>query len=351
MASVNTGAASAVRQRLDLEAIDWPRVLVQLGVPEDLLKKKMGPCPQCGGDTRFRFTNKFNRGNWICNHCGSGDGVSLAAITTNRSPQEILRELRAMSNIGVSPDKLREAANRRAQFVRKLMMSLWEEASKLNVARGDPVVRYLRDRVPGLTAQMMAAVALHIRYHPAAELPADLKDEALARGLPTRWPVMLARVVNVHNAAVGLHRTYLTKTGAKAPFGNVKFALGEVGAGGAVRIGRPGPVVGVCEGIETGLAVMVQAKAAFPVWPALSAVGMENVALPAECRAVLTFGDNDPNGRGFVAQDKLVQRLTKEGRLARPHYPDRVGWDFLDQLREKPVEIESVSESALPAVH
>lgn len=346
-ANPNGGAGKG--RLLDLEAIDWPRALVRLGVPEDLLKKRQGPCPLCGGRTRFRFTNKFNRGNWFCNHCGSGDGVALAAMATNRSPQDVLRELRAMTNIAVSSEKARADSDRRARFVRQLMARVWDQSA--NLARGDVVVRYLRGRMPALTREILCAASVHIRCHPGLELPEELQGEAVKRGLPTRWPAMVARVIGPANTAAGLHRTYLAPSGEKAPFDNVKFALGDVGTGAAVRIGRAGPVIGVCEGIETGLAVMIQSSGAFPVWPALSAVGMENVALPQECRAVLTFGDNDPNGRGFVAQDKLARRLVNEGRLVRSHYPDRVGWDFLNQLREAPVKIEPIDPATLPSVH
>jgi len=36
------------------------------------------PCPICNdGVKRFRFDDKFRDGNWICNHCNSGDGIGL----------------------------------------------------------------------------------------------------------------------------------------------------------------------------------------------------------------------------------------------------------------------------------
>lgn len=344
----NDGAGLG-RRLLDLEAIDWPQALVRLGVPESLLGKKQGPCPKCGGKTRFRFTNKYNKGDWICNHCGHGDGVGLAAIATHRAPEDVLRDLRAMSNIAASPEKARAASERRARFVRQLLSRIWEGSQRLR--SGDPVVRYLRGRLPGVSVELMRVAAVHLRYHPSLDLPEELQEEARRRGLSTRWPAMVARVVSASGQAGGLHRTYLTPAGGKAPFDKVKFSLGDVATGGAVRLGRPGPVIGVSEGIETGLAVMIQSGGAFPVWPALSAAGMENIVLPQECRAALTFGDNDPNGRGFVAQDKLARRLESEGRVVRCHFPDRVGWDYLDQLREAPARIESIDPAALPSLH
>nr|WP_233168043.1 TOPRIM and DUF927 domain-containing protein [Enterobacter hormaechei] len=36
-----------------------------------------GPCPACGGKTRYRFDNKDNRGTYFCSHCGAGTGLDL----------------------------------------------------------------------------------------------------------------------------------------------------------------------------------------------------------------------------------------------------------------------------------
>jgi putative DNA primase/helicase len=55
----------------------WPQILVQLGVPEAMLRNKHGPCPACGGKDRFRFDNKRGRGDYICGQCGAGDGFRL----------------------------------------------------------------------------------------------------------------------------------------------------------------------------------------------------------------------------------------------------------------------------------
>ena len=334
---------------LDLEAIDWPVALRRLGVSMELLGKRQVPCPQCGGSTRYRFTNKFRRGNWICNHCGAGDGIALAAIVTRRTPEEVLRELRRMVGIARPPEQARRQSERRERFVRSLMSRIWEASRELQ--RGDPVMRYLRSRVAGLDSAIERALSVHVRFHPSLELPEALKRDAKARGLASRWPAMVARVVSVDNRAVGLHRTYLTDAGGKAPFESVKASLGEVATGGAVRLGPPGPVIGVTEGLETGLAILVMARNAFAVWPGLSAVGMENIQLPRECRAVLVFGDNDANGRGFAAQAKLVRRAIAEGRIAKPHYPQQVGWDFVDQLHEAPMVIETLDPPGASAMH
>lgn len=55
----------------------WLDILIQVGgIDQALLIDKEGPCPCCGGDTRFRFDDKDGFGGWFCSHCGgpSGDG-------------------------------------------------------------------------------------------------------------------------------------------------------------------------------------------------------------------------------------------------------------------------------------
>ena len=53
----------------------WQSIFSSLGI--DVGNGKHCPCPVCGGKDRFRFDNKNGRGTYICNQCGSGDGLNL----------------------------------------------------------------------------------------------------------------------------------------------------------------------------------------------------------------------------------------------------------------------------------
>lgn len=53
----------------------WQWVLEQVGIPRHLLNKKHHPCPRCGGEDRFRFTDYNGTGTWLCNQCET-DGAS-----------------------------------------------------------------------------------------------------------------------------------------------------------------------------------------------------------------------------------------------------------------------------------
>ena len=52
----------------------WTEILRSLGVDDRILGKRNGPCPSCGGNDRFQYTDKFGEGNYHCRHCGAGGG-------------------------------------------------------------------------------------------------------------------------------------------------------------------------------------------------------------------------------------------------------------------------------------
>ncbi|WP_289394844.1 primase-helicase zinc-binding domain-containing protein [Pantoea stewartii] len=52
----------------------WPSVLQRLDIPTN---RSEGPCPVCGGDTRYRFDDIEQRGTYHCSHCGAGTGLDL----------------------------------------------------------------------------------------------------------------------------------------------------------------------------------------------------------------------------------------------------------------------------------
>src|SRR5215831_15223152 len=55
----------------------WREILLQFGIEMRFLRNRQGPCPICGGKTRFRFDDLDGRGTWFCNRCGAGNGLQL----------------------------------------------------------------------------------------------------------------------------------------------------------------------------------------------------------------------------------------------------------------------------------
>ena len=184
--------------------------------------------------------------------------------------------------------------------------------------------------------------AADLKYHP------DLTHWETKTGIPA-----LVGIVRDHTgAAVAVHRTYLqgddqSDAVTKAAVSKPRMMLGKV-AGGAVRLAEIGAdgVLGLCEGIETGLAVMT-ACPDLAVWATLSAGNLEQVCLPAEASRIVILADHDASGAGAGAAETAARRLSAEGREVAIALPPREGEDFNDLLlREGPDSVADVVRKA-----
>ena len=151
----------------------------------------------------------------------------------------------------------------------------------------------------------------------------------------TGYPAMIGLIRNIAGEVVALHRTYLAEQPdkvTKAAIAKPRMMLGKT-AGSTVRLGAitPQGLLGLCEGIETGLAVM-RACPTLPVWAALSTSGMEQAQLPPEARRIVILADHDPSGAGLRAAEATAAKLQLEGREARIAMPTTPGTDFNDML-------------------
>lgn len=79
----------------DIKELDghWITVLSEYGIHVDTKPGK--PCPACGGDNRFHYTNRHNNGTWLCRKCREkgGTGFTLLQMVTKRDSKELMREL------------------------------------------------------------------------------------------------------------------------------------------------------------------------------------------------------------------------------------------------------------------
>lgn len=70
----------AIDDVLDAARGRWPSLLAELGIRQELLSGKHGPCPGCGGRDRFRFDDR-GEGTFICSQGGggnlAGNGIAL----------------------------------------------------------------------------------------------------------------------------------------------------------------------------------------------------------------------------------------------------------------------------------
>lgn len=200
---------------------------------------------------------------------------------------------------------------------------------------GTPAEEYLQGR--GLAVPPGA----DLLFHP------DLTNFETKAG----YLAMIGMVRDVAGEVIALHRTYLQQDGdsvRKADVPKPRMMLGKVG-GGAVRLASIGShgVLGLCEGIETGLAVMA-ACSGLPVWATLSTSGLEQVQLPPEARRVVILADHDASGAGMRAADALEGRLRRNGIVVAIATPPQQGDDFNDMLgRDGPEAIATLVDAAL----
>jgi len=167
------------------------------------------------------------------------------------------------------------------------------------------------------------------------------------------YPAVIGVVRNHAGEAVAVHRTYLQVDPAdpgkvtKAAVPKPRMMLGKV-AGGAVRLApiNPGAALGLCEGIETGLAAMASCPG-LPVWATLSATNLEQVKLPPEAHRIVILADHDASGAGTRAAEVAARRLRGEGRQVVIAVPPQAGCDFNDVLmREGREAVAAIVEAA-----
>jgi putative DNA primase/helicase len=190
-------------------------------------------------------------------------------------------------------------------------LAIWQAS---HAAGGPPVVTYLHSR--GLDLPPSPA----LRFHAGLKHPSG--------GV---WPAMVALVTHGANGSpIAVHRTFLASDGGgKAPVDPAKMMLGPC-RGGVVRLGEPGAVLMLGEGIETCMAAM-QATGN-PAWAALSTSGLRSLDLPHDVRDVIVLADGDEPGE--AAAQHCARRWKREGRRVRIARPPQ-GMDFNDLLKAR----------------
>lgn len=296
----------------------WRSILAALGVPSQMLVNRHGPCPVCGGKDRFRFDDKDGLGTFFCNQCGAGDGPRLAMLFTGLAFKEMAERLRTTAEGGaVTPTNKQRPEIPREELPeakRARMNALWGKA--LPVREHDPAGVYLSSRL-GRMPQRTG-----LRFQPHCPYPEG-----------DTWPAMLAIFVGVDGMPSGLHRTYLTSEGRKAPVVSPKLSLGPLIDGGAVRLSPVAPVLGIAEGIETALAA--SALFGVPCWAALNANRLAVWEPPPGVREVVVYADSDESFTGQTAAFDLEAKLRDRGLGVRIEIPVNEGTDWNDVLLDR----------------
>lgn len=295
----------------------WKGILPSFGLPAERLKAKHGSCPFCGGRDRFRFTDFRGHGDFICNQCGSGDGVDFVMRMTGLSCREALTRIEEVAGTasGEKPRLGKQAIDMRSELNR-----LWRLAKPVSV--GDHVAKYLQSR--------LGTMSVFPRCLRAAERVTYWDGKTRSY-----HPAMIAMVTGPDGKPANIHRTYLTGGGRKADVESPrKMMSGQLPKGSAVRLAEaPGERLGIAEGIETALAASIIFK--IPCWSAINSTMLAAWLPPDGVRSVMIFGDNDRKLGGQAAAYALAHRLAcneKNPITVEVKIPTVLGEDWDDVL-------------------
>ena len=284
-------------------------------------------CPVHGGKDGFRlFRDADISGGGVCNTCGSKpDGFSLLMW---------LREwtfpaaLSAVANeLGISNGKFHQkplAVGKPLLIKSKLksiveddklksrLRTILQESKSIRNPEAEPVRLYLQSR--GLEDWLPDWTSL--RFHPNMQYR---DEDGKVIGY---FPAMLA-LVEKGNELITIHRTFLTTDGRKAPVTSPKKPMPVPSdrqiVGSAIRLGKPGRVLQVVEGLETALAVFEATS--MVTWSLISATLMPNFLIPDGIEKLVIWSDLDRSQAGLIAATKLADRAKTQGVEAVIHQP------------------------------
>ncbi|WP_429128532.1 DUF927 domain-containing protein [Aeromonas media] len=277
----------------------WPELLAAVGI--DIPRRgKHGPCPACCGKDRFRLDDKGGRGTWICNQCGSGDGLDLVCrvlSTTPKAAAELLAPLVGVSAAGVGHaerERIHQQQQAKADQDRKRSEQQRQKAARRAAAIAVDVARGVS---PYLTAKGL-------------EWPQATINRTLIREGGENFPAGSLVVVLTDEAGELVNVQLIRADGTK------RYLHGGQKAGAFHRIDG-GELVAVVEGFATGLSIH-QATGA-TVFCGMDCGNLASVARLVRGQQpdarILLCGDNDAHTQGNPGKTKAEQAAAAIGGL------------------------------------
>jgi putative DNA primase/helicase len=296
---------------------------------EQLATQLEGSTPTSRGRLEVRYRSRGSlavttcgpkRGIW-CDHGAGGiggDALDLVRHLIHCSMAEAIAWSTSWLGVATDPPPPRgkAPASEPAPADPGLSLRLFREA----VPIGDTLAAaYLRFR--GLVPPRCT----HLRFHPSCP-----------RGAQERLPAMVAAMTDpVTNAFCGVHRTFLCADGrGKIEHGIPKMMMGRAGV---IKLTPDEDVtlgLGVCEGIETGLALMQRAGWG-AIWAAGSAGGIAKFPVLRGIECLTIFPDADDRGAGRKATETCTERWAAASREVQTIWPPG-GQDWLDAFTAVP---------------
>jgi len=306
----------------------WPNILIHFGIEEKAVSGKHSPCPMCKGKDRFRLIDSNANARWICNQCGSGDGMDLLEAILGCDFKKAAERLRPIvAGFPMAPPQKGPDKQEKERRMKK-MIEMW----KAGIADHPMLKTYLSSR--GLLDTVYRGA--DIRLLPELELYDDDKN------VIGKYPVMLTRISDRNGKLAAMHRTYLIMNEQAESFKTVKKITPPCRPwdGGSIKLfntkDQKRLIVG--EGIETVLSVRAKIMAEhgliIPCWAGVSANNLEKIAIPTHITSIMIAGDNDLSFTGQKAAYTLANRLKVHDKRDKVQVviPEVAGHDFNDEI-------------------
>lgn len=284
----------------------WPEILPRLGLSPEFLRNKHGPCPLCGGKDRYRFDDREGEGTYICGQCGAGSGIilirKLHGWDFKTACDEVDKIIGTDWNVQPLSSLPPDHADRRRRAIEKALIGATDQSV---------VDHYLQRRGLGVVSESLQGH--QTLWHSEARCS---------------FPAVLAPIFGPGGDIQSVQRIYVGDVTPRKmtmpPIDTIK--------GGAVRLFPAVDLLGISEGVETGLAC--HQLWGVPVWATISEGGMTSFEPPAGLKRALVFGDNDSSFVGQAAAYALAKRLHRDGIAVEVHIPEDPDTDWLDVLSE-----------------
>lgn len=274
-----------------------------------------GVCPFHSEKTGS-FSVNDGKGFYHCFGCGAhGDVLDWWQFSEGLSLAEAIDRLKGEAGHAKpwqAEARATKADDAEARAKREQARAIWAASLPISGTIGETYLRRAR--------RIRVSLPGSLRFHPA--LPSG-GPESL------EWPAMVAAVTNLSGEVTAIQRTFLARDGeSKAHIDNPKRSLAPLGDG-AVQLGPPATMLGIAEGIETGLSAMEMFLV--PVWCALGS-NLARIALPASVQNVVIFADRGEAGE--AAAEKARMAFRQIGRRVAVRFPAK-GKDFNDELKAR----------------
>ena len=304
---------------------EWFSLYVNADDISTLFNRRNIPCPECGRNGKF-FLASITEGSGHCCHASCNyhtyDGLATICALSNNKLGDVTTNIAA--HLGLLDKKPKQAfVPKKPKVVKRTKMTEQEIKTLKNVLNssvkmeeGDFVWQYLINR--GLPTGLLSALC---------EEGLILSNESLYfKPDGNRYLGMVVPVKSPAGKIVGAHRTFLTRDDcggvSKIDHEHNKMLTGsfeDAYIGSRIELGGPAcNAIGICEGIETALAINAMGV---HCWPLLNTAGLQSFVPPEGVSTVYVFADNDISKAGQTAAAKCKDRLTSEGYRVKCYLP------------------------------